>query len=83
MPLAVAPKPPHIATEGAKVRIEDFADRMLGKSVVHTRDTPGFIANRIGSFWMSVAAVEAFRALLKEAQANATSRRLDKVLGHA
>lgn len=36
-------------------RIADFADRSLGKSVVRTRDTPGFIANRIGTFWLTVA----------------------------
>ncbi|MBS0254755.1 MAG: enoyl-CoA hydratase/isomerase family protein [Proteobacteria bacterium] len=36
-------------------RIGDFADRKLGKSVVHTRDTPGFIANRIGTYWLTVA----------------------------
>ena len=36
-------------------KISDFADRTLGKSVVHTRDTPGFIANRIGTYWMTLA----------------------------
>jgi 3-hydroxyacyl-CoA dehydrogenase len=36
-------------------KIGDFADRALGKSVVHTRDTPGFIANRIGTYWMTLA----------------------------
>lgn len=42
-------------TDSALVReIESFADRYLGKSVVRTRDTPGFIANRIGSYWLTV-----------------------------
>jgi 3-hydroxyacyl-CoA dehydrogenase len=30
--------------------VEHFADRRLGKGVVRTKDTPNFIANRIGSF---------------------------------
>jgi 3-hydroxyacyl-CoA dehydrogenase len=36
-------------------RVEDFVDRMMGKHIVHTKDTPGFIANRIGIFWLAVA----------------------------
>ena len=32
--------------------IAAFADRRLGKSVVYARDTPNFIANRIGTFAM-------------------------------
>ena len=39
--------------------IRDFADRRLGKSVVLCRDTPGFIANRIGNYWMAAAVNEA------------------------
>jgi len=31
--------------------VEEFADQRLGKGVVHTKDTPNFIANRIGSFF--------------------------------
>src|SRR5579863_6054492 len=31
--------------------VENFADRRLGKGVVRTKDTPNFIANRIGSFF--------------------------------
>jgi 3-hydroxyacyl-CoA dehydrogenase len=30
--------------------VEELADRRLGKGVVRTKDTPNFIANRIGSF---------------------------------
>jgi len=40
-------------------RIVDFCDRMLGKGVVDCHDTPGFIANRIGSFWLQTAMFEA------------------------
>ena len=31
--------------------VADYADRRLGKGVVRTKDTPNFIANRIGSFF--------------------------------
>jgi 3-hydroxyacyl-CoA dehydrogenase len=31
--------------------VADFADRRLGKGVVECKDTPNFIANRIGSFY--------------------------------
>ena len=36
-------------------RVEDFADRAMGKRVVRAKDTPGFIANRIGTYWLAVA----------------------------
>ena len=35
--------------------IRDFADRRLGKSLVMCNDTPGFVANRIGNFWLQCA----------------------------
>ncbi len=31
--------------------VADFGDRKLGKGIVPCKDTPNFIANRIGSFW--------------------------------
>jgi len=40
--------------------LRDFGDRLLGKSVVDCKDTPGFIANRIGILWMGVAVRFAF-----------------------
>lgn len=51
--------------------ISDFGDRTLGKCVVACKDTPGFIANRIGSFWMVVAQNEAIRLGLDVEEADA------------
>ena len=42
----------------------------LGKTVIECRDTPGFIANRIGCTWMSIAMVEAIRLGLSIEQAD-------------
>lgn len=36
-------------------RVEDFCDRVLGKAVVRCKDTPSFIANRIGSYGFASA----------------------------
>jgi len=35
--------------------VENFCDVHLGKGVVHCNDTPGFIVNRILTFWMQKA----------------------------
>ncbi|MCB1556635.1 MAG: 3-hydroxyacyl-CoA dehydrogenase/enoyl-CoA hydratase family protein [Alphaproteobacteria bacterium] len=35
--------------------IADFCDTHLGKGVVRCNDTPGFIGNRIGVFWLTTA----------------------------
>jgi 3-hydroxyacyl-CoA dehydrogenase len=41
--------------------ISKFADVALGKGIVHCKDTPGFIANRIGVYWMTLGLLEAMR----------------------
>ena len=38
----------------------DFADKHLGKAVVQCKDTPGFIGNRIGVYWMQCAIMKRF-----------------------
>lgn len=47
------------------------ADLVLGKTAVAARDTPGFIANRIGCAWLAFAAIEAIRGSLTVEEADA------------
>ena len=54
--------------------ISDFCDRRLGKSVVRAHDTPGFIANRIGTFWLQ-------RGLLAAMDAGLTVEEADAAMG--
>jgi len=42
-------------TPDAIATIAHFCDQRLGKAIVHSRDTPNFIANRIGTFSMGNA----------------------------
>ena len=46
----------------AAASIRAFADERLGKTVVDCKNTPGFIANRIGIFWLQCAVVETIKA---------------------
>lgn len=52
-------------------RIAGFADRVLGKTVVMAKDRPGFIANRIGAFWVQcgIQAAIALGLTVEEADA--------------
>ena len=52
-------------------RIADFADRALGKTIVACKDTPGFLANRVGTFWLQSAVNAAFELGLTVEQADA------------
>ena len=61
---------PHTRTD-AITALQTFCDRALGKSVVHCKDTPGFIANRIGILWTTCAIRFAFEDQLTVEEADA------------
>jgi 3-hydroxyacyl-CoA dehydrogenase len=48
-----------------------FADRSLGKGVVRCKDRPGFIANRIGTYWLQSGINGAFELGLTVEEADA------------
>jgi 3-hydroxyacyl-CoA dehydrogenase len=49
------------ATDAAvAAKVEQFADVAMGKTVVRANDTPGFIANRIGTYWIQLGLNAAF-----------------------
>lgn len=52
-------------------RITQFCDIALGKSVIACRDTPGFIGNRIGAYWIQSAMVLALDMGLEVEEADA------------
>jgi len=52
-----------------------FCDRTLGKGVVPCRDTPGFLANRVGVYALQVGIIEAVRAGLTIEEADAVMGR--------
>jgi 3-hydroxyacyl-CoA dehydrogenase len=56
-------------------RIEDFADVRLGKGIVHAKDTPGFVANRIGALWLEAAYHAALAEGLTVEEADAVAGR--------
>lgn len=51
--------------------VTEFADVRLGKTVVRCEDSPGFIANRLGIYWMQVAVTQAFDLGLTVEEADA------------
>lgn len=55
----------------AVAAITEFADRRLGKTVIPCKDRPGFIANRIGGYWMQSAINHAFDMGLSIEEADA------------
>jgi 3-hydroxyacyl-CoA dehydrogenase len=57
--------------EDAVAMMDDFCDVKLGKGVIHAKDTPGFIANRIGGMWIQSALQSAFDLGLTVEEADA------------
>jgi 3-hydroxyacyl-CoA dehydrogenase len=55
----------------AVAAIERFADLSLGKTPVACKDTPGFIANRIGTYWLQCAVIRAMDKGLTVEEADA------------
>jgi 3-hydroxyacyl-CoA dehydrogenase len=52
-------------------KVEAFADCVMGKTIVHAKDTPGFIANRIGTYWIQLGLNAAFDLGLTVEEADA------------
>jgi 3-hydroxyacyl-CoA dehydrogenase len=55
--------------------LQKFADEKLGKTVINCNDTPGFIANRIGTYWIQTAVVLAIELGLEVEEADAVMGR--------
>ncbi len=55
----------------AVAAIETFADLRLGKTPIRCKDTPGFIANRLGIYWMQCAVARAMDEGLTVEEADA------------
>jgi 3-hydroxyacyl-CoA dehydrogenase len=55
--------------------IEQFSDHRLGKGVVHCHDRPGFVANRIGIFWMQSGYAAALESDITIEEADAVMSR--------
>lgn len=54
--------------------VSDFLDIQLGKTVIRSNDTPGFIANRIGCYFLQVALHESIKM-------NLSIEEVDSLLG--
>jgi 3-hydroxyacyl-CoA dehydrogenase len=56
-------------------RVREFVDIKLGKSIVDCNDTPGFIANRIGTYWLHAAVSTAVKQGIGVEEADAVLSR--------
>ncbi|WP_309242848.1 3-hydroxyacyl-CoA dehydrogenase/enoyl-CoA hydratase family protein [Lichenibacterium dinghuense] len=71
--LEVVPGP--TTDPGLLKRVSAFCDHALGKSIVRCKDTPGFIANRIGTYWLQRGVNAAMDAGLTVEEADAVMGR--------
>lgn len=55
--------------------MEQFCDVRLGKGVIHAKDTPGFVANRIGTYWFQLGLTAALEFSLTVDEADAIGSR--------
>ena len=55
--------------------VSRFADISMGKTIVDCNDAPGFIANRLGVYWMQLGILEAMDAGLTVEEADAVMGR--------
>jgi len=60
-----------LTREEAVRAIAHFCDHRLGKGVIAAKDTPGFIANRIGGLWIQAALQTSFDLSLMVEEADA------------
>lgn len=72
MPLVEVVTGPDTAGVSAQM-VRTGAETILGKTVVECFDTPGFIANRIGCYWIAVGILEAMRLGLTIEEAEAVN----------
>ena len=61
------------------IKLIKFCDINLGKTVIETKDTPGFIGNRIGIFWIERSVVESIKSNLSVEQTDSIIMNVFKV----